>query len=95
MIMASGVFSRVKSWLLLGILLGVGLTVPLQAQAEGGNNQTIMALIVLPNAMNMTATARTAQNTPQNTSSLTYDADTNISILQKSDGVTYQVWVAI
>lgn len=89
--MASGVLCGVKSWLILGILLGFGLAIPLQAQAEGGSNQASLSLIVLPNDINMTTTV----NASQNTTSLTYDADTNVSVLQKTDGVTYQVWVAI
>jgi|GEM_PF-3251596 len=91
--MESREFLRVKRMLLAAMLFlpGVGFMIP--AYAENGSSQAVMSLFVPPSDMNLVAAKAP---TPQNASLFNrYDEDTNISLTQKTGGITYRVWVAI
>lgn len=59
------------------------------ALAESGSAQTTMAIVVPPNGVNL-VTAPVSQNEPSS-----YVADTNVSVMEQGDNVTYQVWISI
>ena len=85
-------FQGLTNWLLIGVIVGSGIGFWQSAHADSGSSQAVMALIVLPNDTNMAPNASVGLN---NSTSLGYNTDTTVSVLQKSEGIIYQVWVAI
>jgi hypothetical protein len=60
------------------------------ALADSGSAQTTMALVVPPNGGNMITTTNIAKSDPR-----FYASDSNVTVLEQGDQVTYQVWISI
>lgn len=90
--MALRIFNVTTSWLLIGALLGLGVGLWQPVHAESGSSQAVMSLIVPANETNTMLNATGGLN---NSASTAYSSDTTVSVLQNSDGIVYQVWMAI
>ena len=78
--------------LFIGFMLFIcGLEIDLSAQADSGSAQSTMSLYVPPNEFN---TMPQQANKPYSQSA-SYDSDTQTAMLQKTEGVTYEIWMEL